>query len=766
MEDAVHRCGVAEVIVDVAAGGVDRPLHYAIPPELQGRVQVGHRVVVPLRQRQVEGFVVGLQRESVYPNLRPIRRLVADEPVFGPEEVALAAWMSHRYLSLTVDALRCMLPPHSRLGIKSRVEGTRLLRRYRLAPENRSDAIAFIEQNGRRAPAQARILTVLQHDAPGTSGWERGLLLKEAGASPGSLAALVQRGLVVEETAASGEAGAGGEGDGLAAGGMGAGVRPALTPEQRDALAVIEARLAENPGARPVLLQGVTGSGKTEVYMRAAEGVLTQGGQALVLVPEIALTPQAVARFRARFGPRVALLHSRLAPGERLREWWRVRRGEAPLVVGTRSAVFAPLTKLRLIVVDEEHEPSYKQDEAPRYHARDVAWERARRAGALLVLGSATPSAETYVRATQGEMERIVLATRVHGRALPPVELVDMRQELKEGHRGILSRRLLEDMGRVLAEGHQVILFLNRRGYSSFVLCRECGGTVSCPDCAVSLTYHAAGNELRCHYCDRREPLPERCPHCRSPLLRRFGTGTQRVEEAVKVAFPDVSIARMDWDTTRRKGEMERLLAEFRRGDARILIGTQMVAKGHDFPRVALVGAIAADSGLHLPDFRAAERTFQLLTQVAGRAGRADVEGRVIVQTYNPDHYSIRAAQRGDASFFFSHDLPFRRAGGYPPFRYLARLLVAGEDGRAVRNAALQARREAGPALQRLAVDVLGPAPAPIPRIQGRHRWHIVVKGPRRDDVREAAGIMRQHVYRIAPQGISLGVDVDPMSLL
>lgn len=768
MEDALPSCGVAEVIVDVAAGGVDRPLHYAIPPELQGRLQVGHRVIVPLRQRQVEGFVVGLQRESDYPNLRPIRRLVAEEPVFGPEEAALAAWMSHRYLSLTVDALRCLLPPHSRLGIKSRVGGTRPVRRYRLAPESQRHVIAFIEENGRRAPAQTRILAVLQRDPPGGSGWERSLLLQEAGASAGSLTALLQRGLVIEETAASGDDGleAGSEGAGPGGAGGADGARPSLTSEQQRALAVIEARLAEDPSARPVLLQGVTGSGKTEVYMRAAEGVLAQGGQALVLVPEIALTPQAVARFRARFGQRVALLHSRLAPGERQQEWWRIRRGDAPLVVGTRSAVFAPLRKLRLIVVDEEHEPSYKQDEAPRYHARDVAWERARRAGALLVLGSATPSAETYVRAMEGEMERVVLASRVHGRALPPVELVDMRQELKDGHRGILSRRLLEEMGRVLAEGHQIILFLNRRGYSSFVLCRECGGTVACPDCAVSMTYHAAGNELRCHYCDRRQGLPDRCPHCRSPLLRRFGTGTQRVEEAVKVAFPGVPTVRMDWDTTRRKGEMERLLATFRQGDARILIGTQMVAKGHDFPRVALVGAIAADSGLYFPDFRAAERTFQLLTQVAGRAGRADVEGRVIVQTYNPDHYSIQAAQQGDVSLFFHHDLPFRRAGRYPPFRYLARLLVAGEDGGTVRNVVLKARREAGPALSGLAVDVLGPAPAPIPRIQGRHRWHIVVKGKGRDEVREAADIIRQHVYRFAPQGISLGVDVDPMSML
>jgi replication restart DNA helicase PriA len=423
--------------------------------------------------------------------------------------------------------------------------------------------------------------------------------------------------------------------------------------------------------------------------MRAIEAVLARGRSAIVLVPEIALTPQLAGTFHERFGSRVALLHSRLSAGERYDEWRRVERGEARVVVGARSAVFAPARNLGLVVVDEEHENSYKQEESPRYHAREVACERARVAGCVCVLGSATPSVESFYRARTGEYDYIALTTRVEMRPLPSVEVVDMREELARGNRSIFSRALARAIRERLARREQVILFLNRRGHSTFVLCRECGHALRCPECDVALTYHAEEGRMRCHYCDHEEAVPDTCPKCGSSYIKYFGAGTERIEREVMRVFPQARVVRMDLDTTRTKRAHENIVNMFRGGEYDILVGTQMVAKGHDFPRVTLVGVVSADTCLNLPDYKAGERTFQLLTQVAGRAGRGERPGQVIIQTYAPDHYAVQRARDHDYLGFYEEEIRARRDLLYPPFVHLVLVVVSGEDPRDVERYAI-----------------------------------------------------------------------------
>ncbi|HEY9856527.1 MAG TPA: primosomal protein N', partial [Stenomitos sp.] len=509
------------------------------------------------------------------------------------------------------------------------------------------------------------------------------------------------------------------------------------------------------------LLLGVTGSGKTEVYLQAIASTLARGEQALVLVPEIALTPQTVARFRARFGDQIAVLHSALGDGERYDEWQRLRSGEARVGIGARSAIFAPVARLGLVIIDEEHESSYKQDVAPRYHARTVALQRAAFEGARVVLGSATPSVETYHRAQEGEYKLLTLSRRIHDRALPPVEVVDMRTELEAGHRSIFSRKLGEELKACLERGEQAILLINRRGYATFVLCRSCGEPVRCPNCSVSLTYHRAGEALRCHYCDYREEPPKCCPSCRSPYIKHFGAGTQQVLEAATELLPEARILRLDKDTTTRKGSHQQILDTFAKGEADVLIGTQMVAKGLDLPRVSLVGIMAADSSLNLPDFRAGERTFQLLTQVAGRAGRGELPGRVVLQTYAPDHASVRFAQAHDFESFFTFEIREREDLRYPPFQHLINVVVSAEVQEAAWKVAsiLATRLDAFPE-----VLALGPAEAVLAQLRGRYRVQVLIKA---GDLNQARRALREAVRQTErPQGVRMAIDVEPASLL
>ncbi|MBI4461794.1 MAG: primosomal protein N' [Acidobacteria bacterium] len=540
---------------------------------------------------------------------------------------------------------------------------------------------------------------------------------------------------------------------------------PVLTAEQERALSELERLLAGGMFAT-LLVQGVTGSGKTELYSRAIQRCVAAGHTALLLVPEIALTPAVAALFQARFGDQVAVLHSGLSAGERTVAWWRLRRGEAHIAVGTRSAVFAPVANLGLVIVDEEQDSSYKQEETPRYHGRDVAVVRAKLEGALAVLGTATPALESSYQARSGNYQWVRLEQRVAGRPLATVEVVDMRQEFQETKTpALFSRRLREGIESTLASGGQVLVLLNRRGYAALLLCRKCGATVQCPNCSISLTYHRARRRLVCHYCGSARPVPARCPRCQSEHLYFVGEGTERVEEELRKCFPAARVGRLDRDAARRRRAHERILRQFARGGLDILTGTQMIAKGHDFPRVTLVGVVSADGILGLPDFRAGERTFQLLTQVAGRAGRGELPGRVIVQSYYPDHYAIQFGARQDYDGFYEQELRFRRLLHYPPFTALANVVV--------RERRLEVALQYARWLEKIlapesapAVRVLGPAPAPLARLRADYRFQFLLKSSdRRALQRRLRSVLEAVRTKKVPPG-AVVVDVDPLTLL
>jgi len=545
---------------------------------------------------------------------------------------------------------------------------------------------------------------------------------------------------------------------------------PDLTSEQRDALAPI-ARAVRERASRSFLLHGVTGSGKTEVYMNAIGEALDLGRQALVLVPEITLTHQIVARLRARFGDQLAVLHSGLRPGERLEQWWRLAHREVPIAVGARSALFAPLDDLGVVIVDEEHDTAYKNDEGFRYHARDLAKLRAEHSSCPLVLGSATPALETRYAADCGEVERLVLARRIAGRPLPRVELVDLRRERERNPRGrklILTRPLIRALEHTLAEKAQAILFLNRRGFSTQIYCFDCGFAERCKNCDVALVYHAREDSLRCHYCDFTKSTPQACGGCGAADAALLGVGTERLEEEVRSRLPEARIARLDRDTAARRGYTESVLRALRERQLDVLIGTQMVAKGHDFPGVRLVGVISADLGLHMPDFRAAERSFQLLTQVAGRAGRDGAPGHVVLQTFSPDHFAIEPVVDHDYERFYREELEKRRSLGYPPCGALAQIVVSAENEDFARSAAEQLASEAERAKRELdaeSVEVLGPAPAPLARLRGRYRYHLLLKAPTQQALHEVARALHDACTRV-PRDVQAVLDVAPVHML
>jgi primosomal protein N' (replication factor Y) (superfamily II helicase) len=596
------------------------------------------------------------------------------------------------------------------------------------------------------------------------------IVLTGVGVPESSLGTLVKRGLVeIEEVAEEFHLG------GVSALGKKHAHEHALNEAQMEALGTIVAAM-DKGGFRPHLLYGITGSGKTSVYFAAMQRALDAGKSALLLVPEIGLTPAMAGQMFAAFGGEVALLHSQLTPDERAEQWHRIRRGEARIVVGTRSAVFAPMVKLGLIIVDEEHDSSYKQEETPRYHGRDVAVMRAKLNEAVVVLGSATPSLESWANADKGRYVRVEMRERVMDRPLPVVELVDMRTEFREtGQEQIFSRRLIEETQATLDRGEQVILLLNRRGYSSVVMCRSCGEKIECENCAISMTYHKRvsendsiaqpGQRLECHYCGYRRAVPTKCPKCESEHLYFLGAGSQQGEERLQELFPSARIGRMDRDTVRGRSDMERLLARLHGGEINLLVGTQMIAKGHDIHGVTLVGVVGADFQLGLPDFRAAERVFQLLTQVSGRAGRGELIGKVLVQTYHPDHYAIQFAAQHDYPGFVAKEMQYRRWMHYPPFAVLANVLIQSEKvEEATAWAATLGRWFQQARLEK--VRVLGPAAAPIVRLKRIYRYHFVLKAERRQVLGEA---LRAMLAFADAQGIArrnLVVDVDAVQLM
>ncbi len=705
-----------QVIVDIAHENVAHTFTYAVPEGME--LTPGQRVEVPFGHGRQEGVVLSLSESTDFDpaRVRKVIRPLEDYAAILPHMLELAKEMAEKVHCPLAETLRLMMPAEMR---KQRVS-VKTVRTARLAvsPEEGREAMAHARRSGKRQALLSILLDGEEHTVR-----ELGEKVRDPSEALRKMAA---EGLILmgeaEILRTPGEAFGAGEA-----------LWHELTGEQQEVLEDILPALEGQGGF--FLLHGVTGSGKTEVFMNAVRRVMQSGRSAVILVPEIALTPQMVSWFRERFGPVAAVLHSRLSAGERYDEWRRIRRGEARVVIGARSAVFAPVQHLGLIVVDEEHENTYISDHHPRYDAREVAESRCRREGATLILASATPSVLSFARARRGDYRLLEMPRRVQDRPLPEVRIVDMRRELEIGNRSVLSGELQRALTGCIRRGGQAMLLMNRRGYHSFVSCRQCGYVVKCPHCDVSMTYHLAEQDgrLRCHYCGEVMNLPARCPSCGSRYIKFFGAGTQKVEEEVRRLLPDVSVVRMDVDTTSGKDGHGKVLEEFRSGRARVMIGTQMIAKGLDFPRVTLVGVVAADLTLNLPDYRSRERTFQLLTQVAGRAGRGTEPGRVIIQTYRPDDPVIGFAARQDYRAFFEAEFLRRRQALYPPFTVLARLLAeAPEEAAAeacIRELEAEARRivEADPAIQKKVLRMASDIP-PFKMLRGRHRRQIVFR--------------------------------------
>ena len=737
----------AQVIVDLSADALDRVFTYRVPDGMQ--IDVGWQVIVPFGARRLEGFVTGMTDACDLPEekIRDIIDTAQDYPVVLPELARLADWMHARYLCNLVDALRLMIPSQVRTG-QVHIKTARMAHLC----VDRDAASAYIRANPRAARQADALRRLMDSDAP----------TAELNAS--AVKALRDRGLIsiyaeqirrvpmsLQDTGAETDF--------------------QLTDAQARAEEAIN-RAMDGGGGR-FLLNGVTGSGKTEVYIHVIRHALQMGKTAIVLVPEIALTPQMVSWFHRRFGDLAAVLHSGLSAGERYDEWRRIRFGEARVVVGARSAIFAPAENIGVIIVDEEHENTYQSENRPRYDAREVAWHRVAENKAALVLGSATPSIQSFMRAMPGvrpenRLTLLEMPSRINGKPLPEVELVDMRGEFERGNHSVLSAKLLTALQNTLAEGRQAMLFINRRGHSTFVSCRKCGHVIKCESCDVAMTYHQAENLLKCHYCGATMPPPTKCPACGSKYIKYFGAGTQKVAEEVTKLIPMARVARMDVDTTREKNAHEKILNRFRSGDANVLVGTQMIAKGLDFPNVALVGVVAADMTLNLPDYRSVERTFQLITQVAGRAGRADVPGRVIVQTYNPDHYGIRLAAAQDFRAFYQQESAFRKSALYPPYTQIVRIVYSGAGKDAVRAAAEKDAAELNQWIDangmRRDIVHLRATEAPIKLLRGEYRWHLFLKMYFKGDL-DAVCRKMQAMAENAEEGVRAAMEVNPNNM-
>lgn len=843
--DGPAEIDVVDVSVDVDAPELQPSYTYRVPEEMLALIDVGACVHVSFAGREAIGYILSVRKLSgdapLAAKLKPLLGIVEDGVRINAEQLHLVRWMSDRYVCNLVDAMRCVAPTNMGVRVsrqirlsdpeastrglpqaqahfldilrdeggfadaellrkemgksfysayialkrKSLVSDTRRIARAKtIAKTVRVYSLGAVSEQlkidgvhrGRRSPQQERVLTVLaQHAAKEGEPLTSDEITSLSETSDSTLRGLVAKGLVTQGTRSIRRAPVTAPKIFTTA--------PDFTASQRIATGLLR-RCLQSGLQETVLLFGVTASGKTEVYLDAIAQTLSLGKTAIVLVPEIALTTQVLDVFIGRFGDLVAVIHSKLSEGEKHDEWRRMQSGEAKIVVGARSAIFAPLENIGLIVVDEEHEASYKQDSNPRYNARELAAERARFSKAVLLLGSATPSLESFY-ACIGPRKRHVrkadstlisnaetppistpahlveMPARIDNRPLPAVEVVDLREEFKK-RKAMFSLRLTEAIQKRLDSREQIILFLNRRGYASFILCRDCGYVAKCPHCAVSLAYHSYDRALKCHHCEYTGPAPQICPDCRSAKVKAFGLGTEKVEEEVRSCFPDARSVRLDRDTTANKGEHARILSEFRRGDADILIGTQMVAKGLDFPNVTLVGVVSADTSINMPDFRAAERTFQLLTQVAGRSGRGEKPGEVIIQTFSPDHYAVQAAVSQDYRAFYEKEIIFREELKYPPFTRFANMISVDEKEKAaeLRAIALAA------SLEKVVpedVEIIGPSPAPITRLRGMYRFHVALKAapeaPLADYVREAVASLTMD------QRMSIHIDMDPLSM-
>lgn len=801
---------IASVIVDVPTKQTDRAFDYLIPEQLSEVIQPGMRVIVPFGPRKIQGFVTSLKSHSEFKKLREIIEPMELEPVLNKELLELGDWLTEHTLCFKIFAYQVMLPAALKAKYEKKVQlavGVQLadlteplqalfenkimvdwedalkngmvplLQKeaakgklevtYIVKEKVKKKQLKFVrpvvsvaelkevlKSFPKKAEKQKQVLSYfVDHFDP----IELRQLVAEIKTTSSTIKALVEKKLLIEydmevyrdpfEDRAFKR------------------TKPLpLTNSQQTAIAPILNSIESNRH-EVFLLYGVTGSGKTEIYLQSIQEVIERGQEAIVLVPEISLTPQMVNRFKGRFGDLVAVLHSGLSAGEKYDEWRKIQRKEVKVAVGARSAIFAPFENLGIVIIDEEHETSYKQEEMPRYHARDVAIERAKNYNCPVVLGSATPSLESFARAQKKVYHLLSLPTRMNNQSLPSVEIIDMREELRNGNRSMFSSKLFEMLKDRIEKKQQSVLFLNKRGHSSFVMCRDCGYVMNCPNCDISLTYHRVHEQMKCHYCGYESHVLRQCPECASEYIRYFGTGTQKVEDELGKILPEARVIRMDVDTTGRKGSHERLLTDFQNGKADILLGTQMIAKGLDFPNITLVGVLSADTMLHLPDFRASEKTFQLLTQVSGRAGRHQLPGEVIIQTYTPEHYSVELAGTQDYDLFYQQEMMMRKTHHYPPFYYLSLITVSHEQLMTVVTATEKIVNYVRSQVSNDAV-VLGPAASPIPRINNRYRYQCLIKYKREPNLTKMLKTILDQYQTDTKSGLLVTIDVNPFILM
>ncbi|MEN2766501.1 primosomal protein N' [Ornithinibacillus xuwenensis] len=800
---------IAKVIVDVQAKAINQTFDYLIPDKFQDILTEGMRVIVPFGPRKITGFVVGKKTTSDYSQLKKIIDVLDISPVLTGELLELGRWVADETVTLYITAYQAMLPQvlkaqykkelirntaeelipelehlfagrdvisyeefvHSNISyakLQRAIQESFISINYLVKSKITKKLVTIIEPSqetyqleeslidmSQNAKKQRQLLSYfIEKPEP----IEQSKLFQITNTNRTVLRALLDKQLLKENKKEIYR-------------------NPyqdtnfertyplQLTEQQSIALNPIKEKISHEEHD-VFLVHGITGSGKTEIYLQAIQEVISKGKEAIVLVPEISLTPQMVKRFKGRFGSDVAVMHSALSNGEKYDEWRKIQAKEVKVVVGARSAIFAPFENIGIIIIDEEHETTYKQEDQPRYHARDVAIRRGQYHNCPVILGSATPTLESYARAKKDVYQLVTLDKRTNNQEMPAVEIVDMREELHAGNRSMFSSTLKENMEATIGRGEQIVLLLNRRGYSTFVMCRDCGHVKECPHCDIALTYHKKSNQLKCHYCSYEEPMPIVCPECNSDLIRYFGTGTQRIEESLNQLMPHARVIRMDVDTTRRKGSHEKLLHQFSNKEADILLGTQMIAKGLDFANVTLVGVLTADSMLHLPDFRSSEKTFQLLTQVSGRAGRHELPGKVIVQSYTPEHYSIQLASNYDYNQFFMQEMQIRKSFRYPPYVYLSLITVSHPNHVKV----VQITQRIVQLLLKVVQEdttVLGPTPSPITRVKDRYRYQCMIKYKKEPKLRTyIQKIMDQFSDEVRKENLLITVDMQPYHLM
>ena len=741
---------IAEVIINSTAKKLNRTFDYHVPKHLQDYIIVGSKVLVPFAKfkKPEEAYVVGLKEKSEF----EVKDIIKIEDNLTDKQIELAKWMAKKYFCNVSDCIKLMLAPGTRNKNKENRISDKIINV--VYPKKEVEEIEFeIEQGNIKTEKQKRVIKFVI-DNEGCTVPEIEMFTD---CTRGVVNALVKKGYleIVEKKV---------ERNPLINKDIEKTNKLKLTEEQQKAFNQIEKNINTY---KQFLLFGVTGSGKTEIYLQLIEKALEEEKSAIMLVPEISLTPQIINRFIARFGKdKIAVLHSKLGIGERHDEWNRIKEGKAKIIIGARSAIFAPAQNLGIIIIDEEHDNSYKSEMLPRYQAKEVAEKIAEEEDCPLILGSATPEMTTYYKTEIGEIERLELTKRANNSELPKVEIIDLKQELANGNRSMLSRELYQSIEENIKKREQTILFLNRRGFSTFVMCRECGYTVKCKNCDISLTYHKFDNKLKCHYCGYEEPLMTVCPECGSNKIRYFGTGTQRLEQEIQKQFPGIKTIRMDIDTVTKKNSHEKILESFKEDNIDMLIGTQMVVKGHHFPNVTLVGAVAADSSLNIDDYRANERTFQTLTQVAGRAGRGEKAGKVIIQTYNPENFSIQCAQKQNYKEFYKTEKALREQLKYPPFCDIIVVKFNSiSESKIIKliNRVYKFLKER-PELEEF--KILKPMPSPIDKIQNKYRWRIILKGNMSEEANKVLNMCLNKIYKMNDKEMRVAIDINPNNMI